>query len=306
MMLRLLIFVLALHLFCFLTAGALVAEITIVTEASPLLIKSSSYEARIEGDGCLTNLRINGREFLASGVAISRGSYFFHNGPMKLPTIERRSENIVVATGDSTSIRYEFGESEMTWHLANRSEDSLVFFFVFAKDLEAALDQNGKVFALSVNEDWTEVGLISGNSQLRIRGCDKLWGPWEGPHQVCQVSLAPHEKKSIKLSVGTVSPTVREQIKSLAPKLTPAKLQVFSPSNYQVFQRSSAKDGTFSVSGQTTTDASEIRIRAMGKSVSGKLDGKWQSIPIEQATRSFSAILPLAAGGWYTLEVSKQ
>ena len=33
------------------------------------------------------------------------------------------------------------------------------------------------------------------------------------------------------------------------------------------------------------------------------LAAKWQSIPVAQATRSFSAVLPLAAGGWYTLEV---
>lgn len=301
--LRILIFSLAMHFLCFLTVGVLAAEVTIVSEVGPLSIKSHAYEARIESDGCLTNLRINGREFLAPRVAISRGSYFFHNGPLKLPAIERLSENIVVAKSDSASIRYEFGESEMTWQLTNNTEDLFVFFFVFAKDLEAAYGPNGKVFALPINEDWTEVGLISGNSKLRIRGCDKLWGPWEGPHQVCQVSLAPREKKSVKLSVGTVLPAEREQIKSLLPKPARAKLEVFSPKNYQVYQRSSVKDGTFGLSGQTTTDASEIRVRVTGKSVSGELNGRWQSIPIEQSTRSFSAILPLAAGGWYTLEV---
>ena len=302
-MLRVLIFLLAVPLICFLTAGALVADITIVTEGSPLAIKSDLYEARIEADGCLTNLRVQGREFLAPGVAISRGSYFFQNGPVKLPKIERPSENVVVAKGDAASIRFEFAESEMTWHLANGSDDPLVFFFVFAKDLEAAFDLNGKAFGLSVNGDWTEVALIAGNSRLKISGCDKLWGPWEGPHQVCQVSLPAREKKTLKLSVGDVSPTEREQISSLVPKSTRAELQLYSPRNYQVFQRSSAKDGTFGVSGQTTTDASEIRVRATGKSIDGELDGQWQSIPIEQATRSFSALLPLAAGGWYTLDV---
>ena len=89
---------------------------------SPLTIKSSSYEARVEADGCLTSLQVSGREFLAPNVGISRGSYFFQNGPLKLPKIERPSENVVVASSDLASIRYEFGESEMTWQLANQSD----------------------------------------------------------------------------------------------------------------------------------------------------------------------------------------
>ncbi len=302
-MLRALIFLLTLPSFWFLTAGVSVADLTIVTEGSPLAIKSAFYEARIEADGCLTNLRIQGREFLAPGVAISRGSYFYQSGPVKLPKIERPSENVVVAKGDSASIRYEFGESEMTWQLANESDDPLVFFFVFANDLEAAFDPNGKAFAVPVNESWTEVALAGGNARLKILGCDKLWGPWEGSHQVCQVSLAPRENKSLNLSIGDVSPAEREQISSLVPKPTLAKLQLYSPRNFQVFQRSSTKAGAFRVSGHTTTDASEIRIRVTGKSIDGELAGKWQTVPVEQATRSFSAVLPLAAGGWYTLDL---
>ena len=54
---------------------------------------------------------------------------------------------------------------------------------------------------LPVNETWTEVALVAGRLTLKIHGCDKLWGPWQGPHQVCQVSLEPKEEKTIKLSV---------------------------------------------------------------------------------------------------------
>ncbi len=171
-MLRALIFLLTLPSFGHLTSRALAANITIVSEGSPLTIKSKSYEARIEADGCMTNLRVNGREFLAPGVGISRGTYFFQNGALKLPKIERPAENVVVTTGDAASIRYEFGESEMTWHLVNESDDPIVFFFVFAKDLEAAFDQNGEAFVLPVNESWTEVAVTAGNARLKIRGCE--------------------------------------------------------------------------------------------------------------------------------------
>lgn len=285
------------------TATEIAAAVTIVAEASPLTIKSDRYEARIEGDGCMTSLRVNGREFLAPDVGISRGSYFYQKGPLKLPKIERPSENNVVASGDAASIHYEFGESEMSWQLVNRSDAPLVFFFVFAKDLEAAFDANGKAFVLPINEAWTEIALVANKSRLQILGCDRLWGPWEGPHQVCQVSLAAREEKSIKLSVGAVTPDEREQVNSLFPKPIEAKLELYSPRNYQVFQRSNKKGGKFFLSGRTTTDANEIRIRATGDSVEGPLNGEWQPLPLVEATGSFTAALPLAAGGWYTLEV---
>ena len=81
------------------------------------------------------------------------------------------------------------------------------------------------------------------------------------------------------------------------------KLDLFSPRHYQVFQRSSENEGTIVVSGHTTTDADEIKVRVTGKSIAGPLPGEWQTIPIVQATRSFAAELPLPAGGWYTLDV---
>ena len=137
-------------------------------------------------------------------MSISRGSYFFLGGPLKLTKVERVSDNVVVASSDAASIRYEFGDTEMTWQLTNKSDDPMVLFIVFAKEIDAALDAGGEAFAVPINQEWNEVTLVAGDAKLRIRGCDKLWGPWEGPHQVCQVSLKPKEEKRITLSVGRV------------------------------------------------------------------------------------------------------
>ena len=155
-----------------------------------------------------------------------------------------------------------------------------------------------------INKELNDVTLVSGDAKLEIRGCDKLWGPWEGPHQVCQVSLKPEEEKSVTISVGHVSEAERALIKTLAvPQDPEPKLQLYSPLPYQVFQRSSANTGTILVSGHTRTDADEIRVRITGKSIDGRLPGEWQAVPLVPSTCSFSAALPLTAGGWYTIEV---
>ena len=105
--------------------------------------------------------------------------------------------------------------------------------------------RSGKAFAVPVNEivDRSRIS-YAGNSRLKIHGCDKLWGPWEGPHQVCQVSLAAREQKSIQLSVGNVSPAETElRYVALIPKPTQAKLDLYSPRNYQVFQTIKQRSG---------------------------------------------------------------
>lgn len=290
--------------FCWSSVVAqLCAEVAIRSENSPLKVVSQNYEARIEADGCLTNLQSSGQEFLAPGISISRGSYFFAGGPLKLNKIEQVAENVVTASNESAAIRYEFGEAEMTWQLTNKSNNAIVFFMVFSKDVNAAFNHEGQAIVLPVNESWTEVSLVEGDSLLKIRGCDKLWGPWQGPHQVCQVSLGPHEKKALTLSIGKLSAEMREQVRAISPKLSEPKFEVFSPQAYQVFQRSNLAQGMILVNGHTTTSADAIRFRITGASIEGPLSGKWQAVPLVQATRAFSASLPIAAGGWYTLQV---
>jgi hypothetical protein len=284
--------------------GSAVAAVKIVAEGSPLAVSAAGYDARIEADGCLTNLRVDGREFLAPGVSISRGSYFFLGGPLKLTKVDRVSDNAVVASSDAAAIRYEFGETEMVWQLTNKSDDAMVLFIVFAKEVDAAFDANGAAFAVPVNQPWRDVAFAAGDAKLGIHGCDKLWGPWEGPHQVCQVTLEPKAEKRITLSVGRVSVRERARIQALAlPVVAELKLQLYSPRRYQVFQRSTVKVGTIIVSGHTTTDADEIRFRITGKSTDGPLAGEWQTWPLVSATHSFVAELPMPAGGWYAIEV---
>ncbi|QEG36395.1 sialate O-acetylesterase [Bythopirellula goksoeyrii] len=279
------------------------ADVVIREERSPLKVTSTQYEVQIAPDGCLTNLRIGDQEFLAPGVSISRGTYFFAGGPLQLNTVEQVADNVVTASNETAAIRYEFGEKEMTWELTNKSDSSLVFFLVLSRDVQSAFSQAGVAVALPINEQWTKVVVVAGDAQLSINGCDKLWGPWQGPHQICQVSLDPKEEKSLKLSVGKVSSERLSQVFALVPKLTEAKLQLYSPQEHQVFQRTSVSEGTILLSGHTTTNPDSIRVRFKGKSVDGKLPGKWQSVEWIPETRSFSAMMHLPAGGWYSLEI---
>jgi hypothetical protein len=279
------------------------ADVAIVASGSPLDIAAAGYEARIDVDGCLTNLRIGGHEFLAPGVSISRGAYFFQGGVLKLPTVERPSGNVIAAHSDAASIRYEFADQGMNWKLANRSDSLMVLFLVFSKDIEAVLNHDGETCKPPLNEQANEMAVILGNRKLSIHGCDKVWGPWEGPHQVCQVTLNPGDEKQVDLTIAEVAPNERQKIQSFTEIAPDPKLSILSPRAHQVFQRSSASEGPIFVSGHTTLDADAVELRTTGKAVSGQLPGQWQPLPYLKSTHRFDARLQLPAGGWYALEV---
>jgi hypothetical protein len=84
------------------------------------------------------------------------------------------------------------------------------------------------------------------------------------------------------------------------PQIT---LRLTAPLDYQVFQRHSRLQGSVRVRGVAAGDCDAIQSRLIGKSVTGKLSGKWQPLQLEPKTREFQGDLATATGGWYRIEV---
>lgn len=277
-------------------------EVVVETSPQPLSIATPHYHAEVGVDGCLTNLRIGGTEFLAPGVSISRGSYFFHEGVLKLGEVGRPAANVVAAKSEQASIRYEFDEASMTWKLANLTDEPLVFFLVFSDSLDAVTENGADLMSPAIERSLSRATFCTDDATLSIEGLDRIWGPWQGPHQVAEVSLKSHEERTLLLTVGTVSEAQRIKLSALALPPPEADLTILSPRNYQVFQRSSLKEGTIVVSGRTRMDVDEVLLRVTGKSQFGTLDEAWQRLPVIIETGQFNLRMSLPAGGWYHLE----
>ena len=284
-------------------AQTLYAEVSVELEAQPIAIKTPHYEARIEPDGCLTQLKLGNINYFAPGVGISRGSYFYQGGPIKLKQVAVTGENRVEADSDDASIRYEFEEDQALAHLTNHSDSQMVFFVVM----------NGLVSAVSLPESEIQETPVNGNYQmasffidkhrLEIEGFDKLWGPWQGPHQVVQTTLDPGEQRTLRFQ--TFEATEAESLRVLSFKAaTPdSDLTVTSPREYQVIQRHSRDSGRVLISGRTKTDASSIKFRFISEALSEEQQ-VWRTAGYHPETRKFSQWLTLPAGGWYRLKVA--
>jgi len=279
------------------------AEVQIRPQPTPWQVKASDYEARVDWDGCLTSLRVFGQEFLASNVSISRGSYFFHNGALQLQDIEQSEVGKITAKGDLTSIEYSFADDGMVWKLANHSDVDLVFFTVFAGSMNGLREGKGEIQTAAINSGESRLTCYQGDARLDVIGLEKLWGPWQGPHQVGQVNLKPGEQKEIRITIGKATSQEHQQIVKLHTMPLEPELVLLSPRSYQVFQRHTVGEGEVLVSGRCSVEANEVEMRLHGESSYGVISDEWTSIPLVSAVQEFNARLKMPAGGWYSVDI---
>lgn len=278
------------------------AEVTVKLEEQPIAIETQHYSARIEPDGCLTNFAPGGINFLAPGVSISRGAYFFKAEPLKLPDIERLGNGVVIANGVHASVRYEFAEESLTMQLANTSSEDMVHFIVLNGIVGAVSTNEGPLQETAITGGYNKANFFAGTQQLQIAGFDKLWGPWQGPHQVIQTTLPAGAKATLTLRATTTSDDQRLQILKLKAAPPESLLTITSPRDYQVVQRETVDSGRVLISGRTKLPASAIEMRLLGKNLPAALP-EWHPLKFNAKTRKFSQWLSTPAGGWYSLEV---
>ena len=278
-------------------------EIRIVSKASPLEVVTERYRAQVEGDGCLTSLMVEGHEFLAANVSISRGSYFYHAGPLKLAEIKQKDASTIFARGERTSVEYQFADEEMAWTLTNHGDEELVFFVVFSGFMEGYRKGPANIRATPITADANRLSCFMGGVRIDIEGLNRIWGPWQGPHQVGQVNLKPGDTTLLKFRIGEATEDEKEEIVHLHAFPAEPELVVLSPRNYEVIQRQTISKSEVLVSGRCNVDANEIELRVQGESAFGKLSGDWIKVPVVSPLREFNRRVRLPAGGWYSLDV---
>ncbi len=167
-------------------------------------VRTPKYEAVIDkADGCLSSFRVAGVEFLRNGAALSggrttaRGGYFYyekagHQGLVKLTDVQQPAPNLIVATGGSFTVRYEFGPNALTVTAQNATDDTVPYYLVF--DSEAVHDVvNGSGEELSVpaartqseplDPKWRTTTWVAGRASVKVTdqtegATTKIWGPF--------------------------------------------------------------------------------------------------------------------------------
>ena len=279
------------------------AEVLIESQPSPWEIKTDTYQAQVDWDGCLSKLRVYGQEFLASNVSISRGSYFYHQGPLQHHEVKHIDANAIIATGDKTSVQYLFDNEGMIWRLENHADAELVFFMVFASNIEGFRSGAEEIQPRPINADTNHFSCFLGGVRLEIEGFTKTWGPWQGSHQVGQVDLKPGEVKKLRIRFAKMTSEQQQVITKLHAPPPEADLTILSPRSYQVFQRRTKQRGEILVSGRCQLDVERVEMKINGQSEFGDLPEGWNPVPLVSIDHEFNTQVELPAGGWYSLDI---
>jgi|GEM_PF-1174379 len=176
-------------------------------EGGGFLITATGYRARINPDGNIHSLQVNGIEFLDDTVAGSAGASFFTDRPVSLPTMKLDGLKIVATNGEFT-VTYDFNEGFLTLTLSHKNELGAAFIAVCSREIDYVenLAQAGTAAAPAIF-DWPDVAVtVPTGEYLELRGGSRIWGRELG-RQVWECSnLAPGRQYTIMMIMGQKPP----------------------------------------------------------------------------------------------------
>lgn len=289
----------------------LVIAISVRCNAAPVitaqdggyLITTPVYSATVMSDGGLSSIKAGNTEFLNATNNLKHAGYIFQNSNVTQMTVSQQG-NIINAKSDKASVKYEFNDAGINISAANLTSDTSNYFMIFDLSVKAA-SNDGKFTKTPVTNDWHSVSFYKDTSKITASGATKLWGPWDAGHQVFDATLAANETREIKLEIAAANQNeLKEMHDASVPEILVEKnITVLSPLNWQVFQRTSRYAGQILLSGRILPQYDSLMVRITGKSLKGKLDGDWKTVPTIQQTKTFLTKIPVVPGGWYTVEL---
>ncbi|HVJ87519.1 MAG TPA: sialate O-acetylesterase [Caulifigura sp.] len=278
------------------------AEVEIKESAFGFAIKGEGYEAHVGHDGCLSSLKVHGREFLDARMPFARGSGFGDRYLQNLTPAKLAAPGELVAENKVAGIRYVFEPSSMKWTLRNKTPRDLQFAVTLAEDV-TAVAFDGAVRKPIINGPTAASDWFCGPAKLSVTGGTRFRGPVVGSHQAWESQVAAKGERTLDFTIALATPEEVKKADEVQRPPQDAEITVLSPNEYQVFQRQTKQAGRMLISGRTAAAAQSVQVRLRGKSLTGELPDEWRSIPVIAATRQFSSVVEAPAGGWYDVDI---
>jgi hypothetical protein len=266
-------------------------------------IVTSSYQAKVATDGCLTNIRVGAEEFLLPDVGISRGTYLHQGGALKLGKPSKVGDSSLESESPMGRVRYDFSEVEMTWTVENRTSQPMRFFAILPQSIDVAAGPDGVVVDMPAERAWSESRWYGQIAKLEFSttGPARQWA-WQLNSTVWEVALKPKETRRVSVKVGAIEAADRKAIHVLKPP--PSDLRVDLPRDLEVFQRAKLDSGPVRVAGRVVVPADIVKFRFTGKDRRARdLAGNWSETKVGP-DGAYAVEVTLPAGGWYALELT--
>jgi serine/threonine protein kinase len=179
-------------------------KVTIKSGVDGFHVHTPKYEAIIDKtDGCLSSFSVEGVEFLRNGASlaggrtVARGGYFYsekngHQGLVKLTEIQQPSPNVIVASGGSFTVRYEFEANSLTVRAQNATDDTVPYYLLFdSASVYDVINGKGEQLSVPVNMNqavpldakWQKTTWVAGQASVKLTdqtedATTRIWGPF--------------------------------------------------------------------------------------------------------------------------------
>lgn len=152
-------------------------EVKIAAQDGGYVVTTPVYRARVQADGNLHSLQINGIEFLDDHIAGSAGASFFSARPVALPMLALNDRTLTATDGVFT-VEYLFDEGAISLALKHTNPKGAAYIAVLTGQVDYVenLVQSSLAAAPTDNE-WADVAAsVPTGEYLELRGGSRVWG----------------------------------------------------------------------------------------------------------------------------------
>ena len=272
-------------------------------------VTGDGYVATFSSDtGVLSSLLVNGKEFLENTQVGIIPSYLFNGTPQASSSVVAEGNKIITTTDGIGKVEFTFEPKKISIVASNTSAAFINYFMITGKGVSAVIAGAEPIKAVPFTRG--EAGSyrwINENAAINTTGDPVFWGPFSRV-QVVDFGLEPGKSKSMIIEISAATQDEKNQALEFAvPALGYDKtgdMVVFSPKNYQVFQRQSKYDGEIFFSGKVNVPCDSIYYKIKGKGLNGKkYSNNWKEIRFNTVTSTFAETIPAYAGGWYVIDI---
>ena len=272
-------------------------------------IRAAAYTATIDrATGNLSGLKFGGEEFLENTVEGIYSAYFFVNGQLKAASAVREGNRITSDTPGVGRTVYTFDDDSVTVEATCTGTESVPFYMLLHHDIVGAFHGKGNRLKYASTFSPGEYDWAKNAAAMKTEGDARFWGPWNYGLQVVELRCEPDGKtQRLRFSAGQVD---KEDLAKALKEANPYKaldeepIGLYSPVDWQVFQRSDKYNGAILFAGKVNTDWDAVQYRITGKGLNGKkFASSFKPLKVNRVTGAFCEAVPAWAGGWYSVEV---
>ncbi len=169
--------------------------------------RGPAYEAAIGADGACESLCVEGTEFFTAVPGrIPRGGYLWQDGLLTLDEAREAAPGVVTASSPKATATYTFREHDATWAFGNLTDKTMSYVIVFDPAVRVVMGDRGYFAKTPITRSWGATTWFRDGKSLEIKGAVRIWGPWNGKHQVWQLEVPAKSTREVSLRMNSATP----------------------------------------------------------------------------------------------------